>query len=336
MDLHSCGGTGLATISCRAHASTLSFCFVPHLRKSMMIQSLLHVLGNLAMFPVRAIQRLWGWLMAAVRWLWECVIVGLQRLFGCHLNGFDDEGQGYATFTWLFGQFLAQSAAVGAFDRFASVQQFTFWSYVVLTLIVVGGMVIMLCASKGSGSAAVHAFDKGSIVFGRWVLCWTLAIGLAFGIALASGAFRSEVQQHTLSITDVKDATWHDEQEPKMQEGIKFDITLFPKAFGEEGVPPKLTMLITQSGALSNDWSVDVVDGYTLDEDGHEHAMFPPPAVERESANPKLVELRKLAPMFTYRFRVFLHRVHADGMSRQQAQKLIKDAGIKVYVQEPG
>lgn len=262
---------------------------------------------------------------------WRCV----EFLFGYRLDKYHDDETGYSTFTWLFGLILSQSLALGIFEQGKGVRWYSIVGYVLFSFITLGGMVIILRAPRIVDSKTIHAFDRGTIMFGRWTLFWSICIAVTFAGLGTAGLIPGQTPPVPvyLPIEDINEYDWKLDDSKGLIVSVGLSSDEIPSS---DLLPQSLTMYALLEAPLAKDWEILRIDGFTRRQDGPNLPMSPGPFLYDESRNPKVAELRFLVPTTSYSFDIYLHKTKKVGMAITAAKKLIKDElALKVSVKQP-
>jgi len=201
--------------------------------------------------------------------------------------------------------------------------------YAVVAVTGMFGLVSILNASQPEKPEAgisspylLHSYERGSIMFTRFVLLSSFVVAFLFGWL----AWAGQLPGQTFSFE--KEAELGFPQEHMFKDktrGIMIPVSLGVKLF-PNGVPPQLNMQITINAELKMTWEVEPVVLGFIDEGGTEKRMDPQPVVltETEKAESTTVLLDGLSRDKRYLLKTYLHAREKDTPSQQDVAKAIE------------
>ena len=272
---------------------------------------------------------LWS-LWFSMYYLIDRVWTGLKWLLGCDFHSVGEGAQSIvrdvATIYGLnitFAVALTVSLQHGVSDKWRAIILYLVVSVLTLSLMVV----ILRTKGKPPKDEAQpgHAFDRGSLVFTRFALAFSIAITLIFtlfGILDRLPGQGFDKVTHVESFEEPQTFTYAENKLPGITVTFVVGSKLFPK-----GIPPKVIVAITLNDALRKDWQVEDVDGYIGGgSSGKLKEMQPPPApyptATKDESRSEWV-LRDLDSNTTYILKISLQGKHGDAKG-DVAKKLIQ------------
>lgn len=265
------------------------------------------------------------------RFGWWCIWQLVLFIFGLDFDGFAQNPQCIVRdVATLFGLILTLGVALTiSVQQGVSNQIGAVILYMVISLAILGSMVVIL-RTKGHQSTG-HAFDRGSLMFTRFILCCSFIIVACFsGFAIAD-KLPGQGFDYAKAVDKFGVPASFEYEKPKKLAGITVPVVLSKDSY-PKGIPSKLFMVITLDDRLKTEWEVEDVEGFIGWSPKLEEMKIRPtpyPEIEKEPGTYPWV-LRDLSSDKLYTLKVHLQAKDSEAKPDFAKNLINEGKGLKV------